>query len=137
MSRFRSFLKYQAPALLWCIAIYALSAVPLVSRMKIPLRADKLVHGVLYFVLCLLVWRAFHYQSRFSFLKNRALLSAFLFSCLYGLIDEIHQIFVPGRTPDIYDVVADGTGAFLAMLFFWWRRRDESRNAVQNAFDKG
>lgn len=32
---------------------------------------------------------------------------------LYGLLDEFHQYFVPGRTVDIYDALADAAGALL------------------------
>ncbi|WP_159887631.1 VanZ family protein [Paenibacillus puerhi] len=35
---------------------------------------------------------------------------------LYGITDEYHQVFVPGRTPDIADIRNDGIGALLAML---------------------
>ncbi|HLU35587.1 MAG TPA: VanZ family protein [Thermomicrobiales bacterium] len=38
----------------------------------------------------------------------------------YGFIDEWHQSFVPGRTPDWRDIVADTIGAVLAMLVVRW-----------------
>jgi len=38
-----------------------------------------------------------------------------VFSVLYGVSDEIHQIYVPGRTPDSLDVVADAVGAALGV----------------------
>jgi VanZ family protein len=31
----------------------------------------------------------------------------------YGVLDEYHQSFVPGRNPDVFDVAADITGAVL------------------------
>jgi VanZ family protein len=43
---------------------------------------------------------------------TRILLAAAL-GTLYGVSDEIHQHFVPPRTPDILDVVADSIGACL------------------------
>jgi VanZ family protein len=44
--------------------------------------------------------------------------------CLaYGLGDEWHQSFVPGRTAEGGDVVADTLGGGLgALLYAWWRR---------------
>ena len=33
---------------------------------------------------------------------------------LYAMTDETHQIFVPGRTPSIYDVALDSTGALFS-----------------------
>lgn len=35
---------------------------------------------------------------------------------LYGVIDEFHQSFVPGRDTSIFDVLADFAGATLAVL---------------------
>jgi VanZ family protein len=44
---------------------------------------------------------------------------------LYGAFDEIHQAFVPGRTPDKYDLLADSVGAVVAIVVVWFvtRRR--------------
>ncbi|WP_058301731.1 VanZ family protein [Gorillibacterium timonense] len=43
-------------------------------------------------------------------------LLAVLLCVLYGLTDEYHQQFVPGRSPDWHDIRNDGIGAILAML---------------------
>lgn len=43
---------------------------------------------------------------------------------LYGLSDEFHQAFVPGRNATAFDVVIDALGALLALsLFAAWQRR--------------
>jgi VanZ family protein len=36
-------------------------------------------------------------------------------AALYGASDEFHQSFVPGRTPDVHDVLADCIGAAAAV----------------------
>lgn len=36
---------------------------------------------------------------------------------IYGVTDEFHQHFVPGRMPDLLDLANDGIGAIAAMLF--------------------
>jgi VanZ family protein len=41
----------------------------------------------------------------------RAVAFAVLAAALWGLLDEIHQTFVPGRSPDIVDLLADTLGA--------------------------
>jgi VanZ family protein len=38
---------------------------------------------------------------------------------VYGVLDEFHQYFVPGRTPDIYDVMADAAGAMLGVWLLY------------------
>jgi VanZ family protein len=50
----------------------------------------------------------------------------------YGLTDELHQAFVPGRSADVFDWIADTTGALAgALLAFavlrWWRSRANLR----------
>ncbi len=48
-----------------------------------------------------------------------------------GAVDEISQMFMSGRSPDIRDLFADSAGAFLCMaaiaLFRRWRREVGSR----------
>ena len=41
----------------------------------------------------------------------RAVLGAIVISTLYGVSDEYHQMFVPGRTFDVLDIVADAIGS--------------------------
>ena len=39
---------------------------------------------------------------------------------LYGLMDEIHQFFVPGRACDVWDWVADTLGAAMGSGAAWF-----------------
>jgi len=41
-----------------------------------------------------------------------------LMAGMLGVLDEIHQYYVPGRTSSAYDAMADFTGAFLGALCF-------------------
>jgi VanZ family protein len=50
---------------------------------------------------------------------DRRLILAFGLALLYGVSDEFHQSFVPGRVPDLLDLVSDGLGAALALTV--WR----------------
>ena len=45
---------------------------------------------------------------------------AWVVAVLYGVSDEIHQSFVPGRDPAVFDVLTDATGAALALGALWW-----------------
>lgn len=44
---------------------------------------------------------------------------AILISSLYGVSDEYHQIFVPGRTFDRLDIVADIAGSTVGAIGAW------------------
>lgn len=107
-------MKYQLPPVLWVVIIYFLSAIPSSQlRFKFPPGTDKVVHAVIYFVLCWLARRAFYHQNSFPMLRNSSFMGAFIFSVVYGLLDEYHQKFVPGRDADFYDLLANAGGALL------------------------
>lgn len=55
----------------------------------------------------------------------------------YGVTDELHQAFVPGRTPDVNDLYADAVGVSLAVGACWawgiiWRR--SAQHGAHDAF---
>jgi VanZ family protein len=79
---------------------------------------DKLAHGIEYFIFGLLAIRAFAGASEVSRI-GRIYVWAALVSLLYGLSDEFHQHFVPGRSADPYDLLADAAGIFLAVGFHY------------------
>lgn len=69
-------------------------------------------HFVSYFILALAVY--FALGPRWMNWRGRLL--TVLICVLYGITDEFHQSFVPGRSPDIMDVRNDMIGAAIAML---------------------
>lgn len=51
--------------------------------------------------------------------KNKKLiLLAFLIATFYGVTDEFHQLFVPGRSANIFDVFIDAIGITYSALFY-------------------
>jgi len=73
----------------------------------------KLAHVTEYFVLCMLFYRAFLAGGN-GHKKSAA--KSFIFSFLYAVTDEIHQIFVAGRGPSPVDVGVDTIGMFLYLF---------------------
>jgi VanZ family protein len=55
------------------------------------------------------------------------LLITFIFGSIYGISDELHQYFVPGRSVEFLDWVADTlgstSGAILSMFYRRWQSR--------------
>ena len=77
--------------------------------------SDKTAHVLIYAALGASLVRALAGGQITAMTLTRILLAAAL-GTLYGVSDEIHQHFVPPRTPDILDVVADSIGAFVGAL---------------------
>ena len=76
---------------------------------------DKLLHVVEYGVLAILFYRAFT-GERLKGLTSALL--ALVATSLYGASDEWHQMFVPLRSSDVADWVADTAGAILAIAAY-------------------
>ena len=73
---------------------------------------DKLVHGVLYLVLGWLVGAAVCAAGRRTFWAWAiALLALFVFA----LVDEVHQMWLPGRVASLGDWAADVIGATIGL----------------------
>lgn len=77
-----------------------------------PLFFDKLIHLFIYAVLGLL----FYLSLRESGVRKNLFWLAAGFSVAYGITDEFHQSFIPGRIPSFGDLTADAFGAVLGCL---------------------
>ena len=100
------------PALLYMGLIWTLSSFSFDAPIEhVPLR-DKGVHfaeyGMLGFLLAHATLRTW---PRHHVLRTAAL--AICITLLWGWLDEIHQAFVPGRSSDALDLVADAAGALV------------------------
>ncbi len=49
---------------------------------------------------------------------KRLFLYAFLICLLYAITDEAHQLFIPGRSGDVKDVLLDSFGAITGILLY-------------------
>ncbi len=81
---------------------------------------DKLAHIAAYAVLAGTCLYPFH-QQRNSIPTGKLALGVIIFCIVYGISDEIHQSFIPDRYVSLWDVVADGVGAIVAVLF--WHKK--------------
>lgn len=70
-------------------------------------------HFGAYFMLALTLWWAL---GLLTLSPRRRVVTAWIGAILYGVSDEWHQSFVPGRTPDVRDIVTDAIGALVSLL---------------------
>ncbi len=97
----------------WALLIFTLSSIPHITPPGFMAfdNSDKIMHLGIYMPLGFFLLHALETKPG-RFLKFN-LNHACLLGILYGLSDEIHQIFVPGRYFDLADLLADGFGVFL------------------------
>lgn len=73
----------------------------------------KAAHIMEYLVLGILTVRALRHVFR---APSRALWgAAWVFATIYAATDEFHQVFVPGRTPKVTDVMLNSAGAAIGV----------------------
>ena len=105
------------PMLLMMGIIFFLSSVP-GEDLVLPdiVNIDKVAHMAIYGLLALSVFHAFG-GARFSQTHPHLVpLLVILFCSVYGLSDEFHQSFVPNRSADVFDVLADSIGAVIVCI---------------------
>ncbi|MCF6149273.1 MAG: VanZ family protein [Candidatus Kuenenia sp.] len=103
---------------LTCVYAYIIYAISSRDTSSVPLpnHIDKLIHFVEYGILCTFVcWVVSSFpitSAKIFYLLTIGITS------LYGMSDEFHQSFTPHRSVEIFDWLADTTGA-AAASFFW------------------
>ncbi|MBD3308076.1 hypothetical protein GF339_16645 [candidate division KSB3 bacterium] len=108
------------------IAIFLVSSLPQppIGGPEIP---DYVLHTLEFFLLALLLMRLFLWRNSpgeggrkdvFA-LWQQACLLGLVIAIGYGISDEIHQAFVPGRYCSLHDVASDTLGALLAYGVAW------------------
>jgi VanZ family protein len=81
---------------------------------------DKIKHFGAFFGLSVLLSLTLLYQSKVLLFKKYFLVAALIISSFYGLLDEIHQSFVPGRNSEFLDWVADSLGAAAGVFIVYY-----------------
>ncbi|MFH1093504.1 MAG: VanZ family protein [Candidatus Omnitrophota bacterium] len=115
---YNNFCLYWLPVIFWALLIFSLSSFSAFPRAVQPLFSfDKLAHSLEYAVLSFLLARAFG-NSKKNNLKIYFRFLAVICAIVYAMSDELHQYFVPMRTPSIIDLIYDSIGAIIGQRFF-------------------
>jgi VanZ family protein len=112
---------------LWGLFLLGLTSWP--SPPRVPVVSDipsidKVVHGLLYGVFAVLLFRAVRWPGRPGLTMSRALAVVGALA-VFGTADETHQAFIPGRSMEAQDAMMDTAGAAvgLAALEAWRKGR--------------
>jgi VanZ family protein len=80
--------------------------------------SDKHEHFAAYAGLAAVTLRALA-KGAWQYITFSSVCGAVLISTMYGISDEYHQLFVPGRSFDRLDMVADLIGSMLGGAAVW------------------
>ncbi|MEK6682742.1 MAG: VanZ family protein [Nitrospirota bacterium] len=111
---------YWAAAITYALLIFFLSSLSgsQTDRFYLFKNSDKVIHIVVYSVLCLLLNRAFFFTFKNSVKRYVPIIAIFI-SIVYAITDEFHQSFVPGRYASMDDIFADGIGAVISQIILY------------------
>ena len=116
----------------WMALIWTLSAQPELLVVVSSRLRDMLAwvaHFSEFAVLAVFLWLA---TRKTIAIDEQAVLGvAFFGTALFAVVDELHQVFVPGRTPDVRDLLVDLAGILLALAVIRWLAARQKQAANQ------
>ena len=124
-----------APVVIYMGAIFYVSSIP---EPPIPVGTDKPLHGLVYLGLAVVVVRALAGGLPRRIGVGLAV-AGMLITTGYGATDEVHQLFVPGRSGEVNDLMADAGGALAGTIACWaWGRLAQgTRHKIQGTSHNG
>ena len=128
---------YWMPALVWAVAISAVSHIPAPEIQKaaeafdaVPIALDIAYHVIVFGAMGALgYWAASRHlgqRSKWSYLAGLG------FAIGYGAVDEVHQTFVSGRSSAAEDVGYDALGAAVAIVAIFAVRFVSARSETRS-----
>ncbi|HOC58727.1 MAG TPA: VanZ family protein [Smithellaceae bacterium] len=113
--------------IIWCLSVGTVIYVSLLPQVELPVdfwNADKAYHLTAYAWLSALAMLSFS-------VRRTALFFSFSLIIL-GVLLEIGQLFIPGRSFSFLDIAANSLGVLAGIFVFhqicWWREKNISRN---------
>lgn len=130
MPKLQKLVNYWIPPILWALVIFSFSSMQVTGTVDVYWKdfiLKKSAHIIEYGILAILLYRAF---VNSNIPKQKALFLSILIAGLYGVSDEFHQSFTPGREPRLRDVVIDTIGATIGAGF--WNYKNNRRYVQLN-----
>ena len=108
------------PAIIWAIFLGVLMLLPSDSFPESSLLTyDKAAHISVFLILTFLLgWASLRVKKQTS-LSAKQLGYVYILSFFYGTSLELLQNYVPGRSTDIYDFIANSLGGVLGLAVFY------------------
>ncbi|MBP9854883.1 MAG: VanZ family protein [Candidatus Omnitrophica bacterium] len=112
-----NFIRFWFPVILYSGIIFYVSSINDLAAPPTIAFSDKLCHLIEYGLFGLLLARAVN-NTKPGMDQWTLIVISLVGALLYGLSDEFHQSFVPGRSVELFDLLADALGGFLGGLTY-------------------
>jgi len=127
-----SFIRYQFPAILWAAIILLSMSLPAQYIPKVKIFGyDKIAHIGVFFVFGILIYRSIINWKHKPGSILISLMFMLFFVMVFGCVSELYQHFIPGRTPDIFDFIADSIGGLMAfpvlLIYNFYKSKSSSQ----------
>jgi VanZ family protein len=103
------------PLVLYWLLILTLTSLPGYDVPDVKIN-DKIEHLMAFGGLGFLLNLSLRIQNKFTLIKKHPAISTILIVSAYAAFDELHQLFIPGRTCDILDWTADTIGVIIGVI---------------------
>ena len=99
------------------LEIFYISSIPgsQVTRPGIGIDITILYHFIVFFLLSFFLLTSIKGSHK---IKVKHIIIVLAVSISYALLDELHQMFVPLRVADLFDLLTDAAGILLATLLY-------------------
>ena len=99
------------------LEIFYISSIPgyQITRPGIGIDITILYHFIVFFLLSFFLLTSIKGTHK---IKVKHIIIVLSISIAYALLDEFHQMFVPLRYADLFDILTDAAGIFLAILLY-------------------
>ncbi len=104
------------PLILYWLILFVATTLPSSDLPKTGV-SDKVEHFTAYMILAVFLNLTLMFQNKYPKLKKKAWLYTLLFVLTYAALDELHQLFIPGRDCDLLDWMSDASGVLLGLGF--------------------
>jgi VanZ family protein len=111
--------RFLWPGIVWSLVILFLSLIPGKELPEVDIfQVDKLVHFFFFSVLMILTCYGIYKTVYFKIMRLRPAMIGFAYSLSLGIVIEILQQYVPGRSFSYADMFANSVGVGIGYLVF-------------------
>ncbi len=120
------------PTIFYWLLLFAATSIPSGALAASKNINDKFSHFTGYFILSFLLTLVLHFSSRIRTSGWKLVGIVVMIVSCYGIVDELHQMLIPGRFAEFFDWVADMTGAAAGSVtsYMFLIRKNETTKAV-------